>query len=192
MSKKIIKYTRIIVLGLITFGALSSCSNNSSDPAEILKRRIDKCKMVEYTDTFYGAKLLYPDFFKIDSVGKCYASFSYSDENIKELNLFYFIYPPRLIENSKEYVRISTDSLTTFSKVKSGSFIQTDEYEHFPEIKCVFKFYKSKHGWTSYILTYEKKYEDAVERLIDMVKDWKIYSEDYPEWVTDMFDFLDF
>lgn len=190
MRKKII--IRIIVLGLITLGALSSCSNNSSDPAEILKRRIDKCEMVEYVDSFYGARLLYPDFFKIDSVGKCYASFSYSDENIKELNLFYLIYPPRIIENPKEYARNKTDSLTTFSRVKSSSFILTEEYEFFPETKSIYKFYKTKHGWTSYILTYEKEYEDAVEKLVDMVKDWKIYSEDYPEWVTDLFDFLDF
>lgn len=185
------KIIAIIIIALFT-GCFISCENNSDDPVEILRRRIEKAEMKEYIDTIYGAKLLYPDFFKIDSVGKCYASFSYSDENIKELNLFYFIYPPRLIENSKEYVSINTDSLTSFSRVKTCSFIETEEYEYCPEIKCVSKYYKTRRSWTSYSLSYEKQYEDAVERLVDMVKDWKIYSKDYPEWVTDLFDFLDF
>ena len=192
MGKKYIRYTSRIILSIIVLWSISSCNDNSDDPVEILRQRIEKAEMKVYVDTLYGAKLLYPDFFKIDSVGKCYASFSYSDENIKELNLFYFIYPPRFIENSKEYARRHTDSLTKFSRVKSGSFILTEEYEHFPEIKCVFKFYKTCHGWTSYILTYDKRYEDAVERLVDMTKDWKIYDKDLPEWFSDMCDFLDF
>ena len=191
MSKKIIKYTRIIVLGLITLEALSSCSDNGNNPAEILKRRIEKCEMVEYVDSFNGARLLYPDFFKIDSVGKSHASFSYSDENVKELKLYYSKYLPRLIESSKEYVREHTDSLTTFSKVKGGSFILTQEYEQFPQIKDVSKYYHTLHGWTSYNLTYDKRYEDAVGRLVNMVEDWKIYDEDTPRWFSDICDFLD-
>lgn len=178
-----------IIFFLLFTGCYISCDNNSNDPIEILKQRINKAEMVEYVDTIYGAKLLYPDFFTIDSV---YGSFSYSDENVKELKLSYFIYPPRFIENSKEYVCRHTDSLTTFSKVKTGSFIITEEYEYFPQIKCVSKFYKTLHGWTSYTLTYEKQYEGAVGRLVNMVEDWKIYDEDIPEWVTDIFDFLDF
>ena len=66
------------------------------------------------------------------------------------------------------------------------------EYEYFPQIKCVFKFSKTRHGWTSYILTYEKQYEEAVDRLIEIVTDWKIYDKDMPEWFSDMCDFLDF
>ena len=184
------KIIAIIMIILFT-GCFVSCDNNSNDPAEILRQRIESAEMIEYVDTFYGAKLLYPDFFKVDSVGKCYASFSYSDENVKKLNLFYSIYPPRLIENSKEAVRIMSDSLTTSSKVKRRSFILTQEYEHFPQIKEVFKFCKNRHGWSCYYLTYEKQYEDAVERLIKVVKDWKTYDEDIPEWLTDIFDFLD-
>lgn len=195
MIWKIIKYTSRIVFGLLTLFwglvGLASCNDNSNDPAEILRQRIESAEMVEYTDTIYGAKLLYPDFFKIDSVGKCYASFSYSDENIMELNLFYFIFPPRLFDNSKEAVRKLSDSLTTSSKVKGGSFILAQEYEQFPQIKDVSKYYHTRHGWTSYTLTYDKQYEDAVERLIKMVKNWKIYEEDIPKWLTDIFDFLD-
>ena len=191
MRKKVFKYTIRIVLGLICFGTLLSCVNNSNDPAEILKRRIDKAEMVEYIDTVRNARLLYPDFFKIDSVGKYYASFSYSDKDVKELNLYYIIYPPRWIESSKEYVRINTDSLTTFSKVKLGSFIMTQEYEYFPQLKSVSKYSETIHGWTSYTLTYEKQYEDAVGRLTRMVDDWKIYDEDNPKWFTDICDFLD-
>ncbi|MBQ9356857.1 MAG: hypothetical protein IJT98_06175 [Prevotella sp.] len=182
----------IVVLIFVFFtGSYVSCDNNSDDSVEILRKRTENAKMIEYVDSTYGARLFYPDFFKIDSVGKSYASFSYSDENIKDLRLSFSIYPPRLIEKSKEYVRRNTDSLTTFSKVKSGSLVMTEEYEYFPQIKCVFKFYKTQHGWTSFCLTYEKQYEEAVERLIKMTKDWKIYDEDTPKWFCDMCDFLD-
>lgn len=67
----------------------------------------------------------------------------------------------------------------------------TQEYENYPQIRSVFKYYKTIHGWTCYTLTYEKQYEDAVEILIKMVKDWKIYNENYPKWFDDMCDFLD-
>lgn len=184
------KIITIIIIVLFT-GCYVSCDNNSDDPIEILRQRIDKAEMVEYVDTLYGAKLLYPDFFRVDSIGKIYADFSYSDENVKNLSLSYFIYPPRIFDNSKDAVRKLSDSLTTFSRVKERSFIMTEEYEYFPQIKCVFKFYKTRHGWTSYTLTYDKQYEDAVERLIKMVKDWKIYDEDTPRWFSDMCDFLD-
>ena len=180
-----------IIIVVLLIGCVVSCKDNSNDPVEILKQRIESAELVEYTDSLYGAKLLYPDFFKIDSIGKCYASFSYSDENVRDLNLFYFIYPPRLFDNSKDAVRSLSDTLTTFSKIKKGSFIMTQEYEHFPNIKEVSKFYHTRHGWTSYSLTYDKQYEEAVERLIKTVKDWKIYDKDIPEWLSDMCDFLD-
>ena len=181
----------LIIIVVLLIGGFISCNTNSNDPVAILKQRIDKAEMVEYEDTIWGAKLLYPDFFKIDSIGKSYADFSCSDENVKELKLSYFKFPPRLIDSSKDYVRRHSDSLSTFSRVKSGSFILTEEYEHFPQIKCVFKFYHTQYGWAGYCLTYEKQYEDAVERLIKMVKDWKIYSKDVPEWITDIYDFID-
>lgn len=183
--------TNVVAGVLFLLIGLASCNDQSSDPVAILKQRIEKAEMVEYVDTIYGARLLYPDFFKVDSVGKYYAIFSYSDKNVKELNLFYEIYPPRLFDNSKEAVRMLSDSLTTCSKVKKGSFILTQEYKQFPQIKCVSKFDKAPHGWASYSLTYEKQYEEAVERIIKMLKDWKIYDKEIPEWFTDMCDFLD-
>lgn len=180
-----------IIIVVLFIGGFISCNTNTNDPVAILKQRINNAEMVEYVDSTYGAKLLYPDFFKIDSIGKTYAYFSYSDENVKELKLSYFRFPPRMIDSSKDYVRSHSDSLTTFSRVRPGSFILTEEYEHFPQIKCVFKFYHTRYGWAIYYLTYEKQYEDAVERLIKMVKDWKLYSKEVPEWITDIFDFID-
>lgn len=183
----------IIVSFEVSFNhkALLSYFERNSDPVKELKQKINKARMLEYVDSLHGARLLYPDFFVVDSVGKNYASFSYSDKNVKDLNLFYFKYPPRLIENPKEMARSCTDSLTKYTRVKDGSFIEIQEYEYFPQIKCIFKFYKTQHGWTSYILTYDKRYEDAVERLIKMTMDWKVYDEDIPKWLTDLCDFLD-
>ena len=180
----------IVLLIISPFFCFVSC-NYTSGHVAVLKQRIDKAEMVEYVDSIYGAELLYPDFFKIDSVGKGYACFSYSDKNVKELSLTYCKYPPRLFGNTEEAVKILSDSLTTFSRVKTSSFILTEEYEYFPQIKCVSKFYRTLNGWTSYSLVYEKQYEDAVVRLAKMVKDWKIYEEDTPRWFSDMCDFLD-
>lgn len=180
-----------IIMLVLSIGGFVSCTN-SNDPVEILRERINNAEMVEYVDSIYGAKLLFPCFFQVDSIGKYCASFSYSDDNVKELILEYSILPPRLIDNSKEAVHMFSDSLTISSKVKKSSFILIQEYEYLPQIKSVFKYYKTIHGWACYTLTYEKKYEESVERLINMVKDWKIYSKDHPEWITDMFDFIDF
>ena len=192
MRKKVFKYTIGIALGVICLGFMLSCVNNGSNPAEILKQRIDKAEMVVYVDSIYGARLFYPEFFHVDSIGKYYVQFSYSDENVKELCLEYDIIPPRLFDSSEEAVRIlSNDSLTTASKVKKGSFVITQEYECFPRLKCIMKHYKTIHGWARYSLTYEKQYEDAVERLTKMVVDWKIYDEDIPKCFTDVCDFLD-
>ena len=184
--KKLIPIIILLICGFV------SCNTNSNDPVEILKQKINKAEMVEYVDTIYGAKLLYPDFFKVDSVGRASAFFSYSDENVKILNFEYYISPPRLFDSTKEAVRFMTSNpLATSSEVKTGSFIITEEYENFPHDKCVSKYYKTKYGWASYSLTYEKEYEDAVKRLIKMVKDWKVYDDNVPEWFTDMCDFFD-
>lgn len=191
MNNNIACRTKLIISVLFLLMGLASCSEKGNDSVAVLKQRIENAEMIEYVDTFYGAKILYPDIFKIDSVGDGYARFSYSDANVKELNLTYCKYPPRLFGNAEEAVKSLTDSLTTFSRVKSGSFIMTEEKEHFPQIKCVSKFYRTLKGWTSYSLVYEKQYEEAVERLANMVKDWKIYKEDIPEWFSDMCDFLD-
>ena len=176
---------------LILLFSQVSCDRNRNNSIAILKQRIENANMKEYVDSIYGARLLYPYFFHVDTIGKYYVSYSYLDENVKTLSLEYDILPPRMFDNSKEAVRRLSDSLTTSSKVKKRSFILTQEYENYPQIRSVFKYYKTIHGWTCYTLTYEKQYEDAVEILIKMVKDWKIYNENYPKWFDDMCDFLD-
>jgi hypothetical protein len=190
MKGELLKYTIRIVLVTIT-GIMLSCNNDGNVPVAVLKKRIDKAKMVEYVDSVYGAKVLYPDFFQVDSVGEHYASFSYSDKDLMVLNLCYYSYPPRILDSSHEAVRYLSDSLNVCLQEKRSSFIMKGEDEQDSSITCLKKYHHTIHGWSCYTLTYDKRYEDAVVRLTEMVKDWKIYGVGLPEWVQDAFDFLD-
>ena len=192
MRKPIIKYSVAVVFVLIIL--ISSwvlCGRKINDPVAVLKHRIDKAEMVQYVDTVCNAKLFYPDFFDIDTIGNDRACFSYSDKNVKVLSLSYYRYPPRMLGTSNEAVRFLSDSLNVCSKVRKRSFIIVGEDEKDSPITYFSKYYHTIHGWNCYTLTYEKQYEDAVEKLVKMIKDWKIYTDDTPEWIVDLCDFLD-
>ena len=100
------------VVGL-TSVCFISCENKSNDPAEILRERIDKAEMIEYIDSVHGVKLLYPDFFRVDTTGKLdNIRFYYSDEHVKELSLGLSYYHPRFIENIDKIIGLfESDSL---------------------------------------------------------------------------------
>lgn len=192
MRKTFIKYSVAVVLVLIIL--ISSwvlCCRDVNDPVQALKCRIDKAEMVQYVDSICNAKLFYPDFFDIDTIGNDRACFSYSDKNVKVLSLSYYRYPPRMLGTSNEAVRFLSDSLNVCSKVRKRSFIIVGKDEKYSPITYFSKYYHTIHGWTCYTLTYEKQYEDAVKRLINEIKDWKIYAGNTPEWVVDVCDFLD-
>lgn len=192
MRKTFIKYSVAVVLVLIILiGSWVLCGRIINDPVAVLKHRIDKAEMVQYIDSICNAKLFYPDFFNIDTIGNDRACFSYSDKNVKVLSLSYYRYPPRMLGTSNEAVRFLSDSLNVCSKVRKRSFIIVGEDEKDSPITYFSKYYHTIHGWTCYTLTYEKQYEDAVKRLINEIKDWKIYAGNTPEWVVDVCDFLD-
>ena len=100
---------------------------------------------------------------------------------------------PRIIDDSKEYVYnlVASDSLFECVEKKESSFILAGGYKSDSPITGLYKHYRTIHGWGCYTLVYDKQYEDAVERLIKMQEDWKIYNDDIPEWFTDICDFLD-
>lgn len=85
-----------LALMLICFAI---CKNGSDNPAEILKERIESAKMKEYVDSVYRAKLLYPDFFEVDTTDEySKVRFCYSDDKVKELSLSLDYFPPRLFK----------------------------------------------------------------------------------------------
>ena len=199
MVKRIIKICAwaigVVAVGCVAMMStcLISCGNKSEDPAEILKQKINNAKMIEYVDSVYGAKLLYPDFFEVDTTDEySKVRFCYSDDNVKELNLSLDYFPPRLFENVDKIVDLfKSDSLYECIEKKNGSCIMKGKDGPNSEYIYLIKYYRSSHGWAACTLIYEPQYEDAVERLAKMVKGWKIYSEDVPEWLTDACDFLD-
>lgn len=192
MRTTTIKFSLAVVLALIILiGSWVLCGRIINDPVAVLKHRIDKAEMVQYIDTVRNAKLFYPDFFDIDTIGNDRACFSYSDKNVKVLSLSYYRYPPRMLGTSNEAVRFLSDSLNVCLKRRKSSFIIAGEFENNSQITYLSKYYHTIHGWNCYTLTYEKQYEDAVEKLVKMIKDWKIYTDDTPEWIVDLCDFLD-
>lgn len=192
MRKTFIKYSVAVVLVLIILiGSWVLCGRIINDPVAVLKHRIDKAEMVQYVDSICNAKLFYPDFFNIDTVGNDVAGFSYSDKNVKVLSLSYYRYPPRVFDSTDEAIRLESDSLNVCLKRRKSSFIIAGEFENNSQITYLSKYYHTIHGWSCYTLTYEKQYEDAVKRLINEIKDWKIYAGNTPEWVVDVCDFLD-
>ena len=70
---------------LILLFSQVSCDRNRNNSIAILKQRIENANMKEYVDSIYGARLLYPDFFHVDTIGKYYVSYSYLDENVTDL-----------------------------------------------------------------------------------------------------------
>lgn len=180
----------VILTILISISSCMSCGRNVNDPMEVLKHRIDKAEMVQYVDAICNAKLLYPDFFNIDTIGNDVAGFSYSDKNVKVLSLSYYRYPPRVFGSTDEAIRLLSDSLNVCLKRRKSSFIIAGEFENNSQIIYLSKYYHTIHGWSCYSLTYEKQYEDAVKRLINEIKDWKIYTGNTPECVVDICDFL--
>lgn len=180
----------VILTILISISSCMSCGRNVNDPMEVLKHRIDKSEMVQYVDAICNAKLLYPDFFNIDTIGNDVAGFSYSDKNVKVLSLSYYRYPPRVFGSTDEAIRLLSDSLDFCLKRRKNSFIIVGEFENNSQIIYLSKYYHTIHGWSCYSLAYEKQYEDAVKRLINEIKDWKIYTGNTPECVVDICDFL--
>ncbi|MBR3432473.1 MAG: hypothetical protein IKH05_02880 [Bacteroidaceae bacterium] len=180
----------VILTILISISSCMSCGRDVNDPVQALKCRIDKAEMVQYVDSICNAKLFYPDFFNIDTVGNDVAGFSYSDKNVKVLSLSYYRYPPRVFDSTDEAIRLLSDSLDFCLKRRKNSFIIAGEFENNSQITYLSKYYHTIHGWSCYSLTYEKQYEDAVKRLINEIKDWKIYTGNTPECVVDICDFL--
>ena len=95
-QKDVILYVFVLLISFV------SCKNDSDDPVEILSKRIDNAEMVEYIDSVHGAKLLYPDFFLVDTTKEFSdVRFYYSDEKVKEISLNLSYYPPRFINIKK-------------------------------------------------------------------------------------------
>lgn len=81
-----VKKKSICITCLLLSFIVIAC-NNSNDPVERLKQKIDKAEMVEYIDSVHGVKLLYPNIFSIKKVDNYCAEFNYSDKDVKEISV---------------------------------------------------------------------------------------------------------
>lgn len=181
------------VVGL-TSVCFISCENKSNNPAEILRERIDKAEMIEYIDSVHGVKLLYPDFFRVDTTGKLdNIRFYYSDEHVKELSLGLSYYHPRLFRNVNVIIhRYDSDSLYMCLEKKKRSCLFKGKDGPNSEYIYLIKYAKGPYWWIACTLSYEPQYENSVKRLIYNVKKWKpMPPENVPVWLSDIFDFLD-
>jgi hypothetical protein len=187
-QKDVILYVFVLLISFV------SCKNDSDDPVEILSKRIDNAEMVEYIDSVHGAKLLYPDFFLVDTTKEFSdVRFYYSDENVKELSLNLSYYPPRFFENINKVVEIY-ESYSQYEciKKKKHSCIMKGKDDPNAEFTNLCKCKKGRYWWIVCTLTYEPQYERSVKRLSKIVKNWKpMPPENIPVWFSDICDFLD-
>jgi hypothetical protein len=183
----------VILLILVLLICFISCKNDSDDPVEILKKRIDNAEMIEYIDSAHGAKLLYPDFFLVDTTREVEdVRFYYTDENVKELSLGLSYIPPRFM-NIDRFIRIcESDSLYVCIEKKKHSCIMKGKDGPNAEYTYLCKYKKGNYWWIVCTLTYEPQYERSVKRLSRMVKNWKpMPPEGIPVWISEICDFLD-
>ena len=183
----------VILFILVLLISFISCKDDSNDPAEILKKRIDNAEMIEYIDSAHGAKLLYPDFFLVDTTKEFSdVRFYYSDEKVKEISLNLSYYPPRFINIKKIIDIYESDSLYECIEKKKHSFIMKGKDGPNAEYTYLCKYKKGSYWWIVCTLTYEPQYERSVERLSKMVKNWKpMPPEGIPVWISEICDFLD-
>ena len=161
-------------------------------PEDVLRHKIDEAAMMEYVDTTYNAKLLYPDFFSADTTQGNNGTFYYTDRDVKDLRIWLFFYPPRMFDSVDDIANLhlksnyTCENKTRHSCILKGMDGPNSEYVYL--CKC----YRSRHGWASCTLSYEPRYEDAVGRLVRAVKKWKICEKGSSEWFSDLCDILDF
>ena len=171
---------KVFVLLVLLLSFIVIACNNSNDPVERLKQKIDKAEMVEYIDSVHltTVKMLYPDFFSVKKENGQRAEFYYSDQDVKELVLSFHAIPPRIFENTEKALKIISGSLDICIKKRSDYFILKSEESDPSSFVLLTKYYRTKFGgWICVSILYEKKYEKAVTRLTKQVMKWKPLSD---------------
>ena len=181
---------------LIAAASLSGCkkeNKETSEPEEVfestakkmlteeeLKQMIDSASIKVYKEKRYGVMAPYPDFFEVDTTSSPSAGrFNYpfiADDSINlSTGIGIVMFVEENIEkwNIKEAVQNLEDSATVCLGHGKDYFILSSYMENYPIIHSIEKCFLVNGNWINYTLYYDIRYENAVERLIKMVKEWQ-------------------
>ena len=179
MKKFAIGIGLLIVVAII-IGSMSTRREDFTTRFEVgtkdniiqIKHRIDTTEMKTYTDKVYGVKVQYPAFFNVlDTMEAGTARFSYPDKEIG-VRLSMFAEPNVEGWTVKEAVKHLTDSLTFCVKEGKDFFILKGTIGQESSGAYLEKCFLSGDNWIDYTLFYGTEYENAIERLKEMIRKW--------------------
>ena len=138
-----------------------------------LKRQIGSAKMITYLDQAYNVRISYPDFFVVTDTTPGTARFRFPNDSVNEIALTMFVEPNIEGWNIKEAVLHLTDSLNTCIEEGKDYFIMTGEFSDNPRALFLEKCFLIDGNWIDYTLYYVSYYDEAIERLANLVKEWE-------------------
>lgn len=179
MKKFAIGIGLLIVVGII-IGSMSTLREDFTTRVEVsaidniiqIQHRIDSAKMKTYTDRVYGVNVQYPAFFNVmDTMEAGSARFSYPDKEIG-IRLSMFVEPNVDGWTVKEAVKHLTDSMTFCVKEGKDFFILEGTITQESSGAYLEKCFLLGDKWIDYTLFYGAEYENALERLKEMIREW--------------------
>ena len=138
-----------------------------------LKRQIDSVKIITYLDKTYNVIISYPDIFVATDTTPGTARFRFPNDSVNEIALTMFVEPNIEGWNIKEAVQHLSDSLNTCIEEGKNYFIMTGKFSDNPSALFIEKCFLIDGNWIDYTLYYVSYYEEATERLADLVKKWE-------------------
>lgn len=144
--------------------------------ADSLREQISSAIMVDYYDKTFDVRIAYPDIFtEFDTLEAGTARFFYPSKESKEISLFMFVEPNVEKWSIKDAIFNISDSTTECLMEGENFYILTGELGNSPHVMYIEKCYLVGNNWIDLTLYYIPKYKDAVERIVELVKNWNPY-----------------
>ena len=141
-----------------------------------LKQQINSATIKDYYDKTFGVGIVYPDIFKeFDTLEAGTARFFYPSKENKELSLFMFVEPNVEKWSIKDAIFNFTDSTTQCLMEGENFYLLTGELGDSPHVMYIEKCYLVGNNWIDLTLYYIPEYKNAVERIVELVKNWNPY-----------------
>ena len=138
-----------------------------------LKHQIDTTKMITYLDKAYNVRISYPELFVATDTTPGTARFRFPNDSVNEIALTMLVEPNIEGWNIKEAVQNLSDSLNVCIEEGKDYFIMTGKFSDNPCALFLEKCFLIDDNWIDYTLYYASDYEEAIERLANLVKEWK-------------------
>ena len=175
MRKAIFIFIAIILVA-VSVDWIDACSEVRTDK-DMFKRNLTYAEMYEYKDSTYDFVIRYPSFFSEQPNDVGHARFCYSDQWATVVLEGY------TMSNQGTSVKEASDSLAqclhaTMQKQGEDYFILSgvlhSDHSGIGGRRFYAKFVKHRRLWFVQTLAYPEDCEQAVQKLICEIKDWKV------------------